>query len=93
MPAYPSGVYALLQESGLARVLLEEIGLETVMKVNRPAQSGDRFTVSVGYVDVPKGIFKLEEDLSGSADMLPEDEDNESDDAASSDVSAQTTYS
>lgn len=63
------------------------------MKVNHPAQSGDKFTVSVGYVDVPKGIFKLEGHLSGGADTLPEDEDNDADDSGSSDVSAETSYS
>ena len=52
---------AALQESGLARVLLPELGLETIMRINRPAKPGDTLQASVGFVDVPKGVYKLDE--------------------------------
>ena len=83
-----------VQEAGLARIMLEDIGYETIMKINRPAQPGDKLTVSVGYVDIPKGIFKFEESLTSSTDtLLDNDEDLLSDESEASDVSAETTYS
>lgn len=59
-----------LQEAGLARILLEDVGLETVVRINRPARLGEKLMVSVGFVDVPKGIFKFDESFSGSNDRL-----------------------
>lgn len=82
-----------MQESGLARVLLQDIGLETVMKINRPAQPGDKLTAYVGYVDVVKGIYKFEEDSTGTAAMaLDEDEEALTDETEASEASDSTTY-
>lgn len=65
-----------LQESGLARVLLPELGLETVMRIDRPARPGDTLQVCVGFVDVPKGIYKLTElDFFASASLSSSDVD------------------
>lgn len=78
----------LLQESGLARVLLPELGLETVMRINRPAKPGDTLQACVGFVDVPQGIYKLDEaDFFTSVSLSSSD--LEADDDAS-DASSQT---
>lgn len=71
-----------LQESGLARVLLPELGLETVMRIDRPARPGDTLQVCVGFVDVPKGIYKLTElDFFASASLSSTDVDEAEDEA------------
>lgn len=71
-----------LQESGLARVLLPELGLETVMRIDRPARPGDTLQVCVGFVDVPKGIYKLTEvNLFASASLSSADIDDAEDKA------------
>lgn len=63
-----------LQESGLARVLLPELGLETIMRIDRPARPGDTLQVCVGFVDIPKGIYKLNElDLFASGSLSSAD--------------------
>ncbi len=78
--------YFLLQESGLARILMPELGLETVMRINRPAKPGDELDICVAFIDVPKGIYKFNEAASGqivtsqnvdSQDELDSDEDGE----------------
>lgn len=72
-----------LQESGLARVLLPELGLETVMRIDRPARPGDTLQVCVGFVDVPKGIYKLTElDFFASASLSSTDVDEAVDEEA-----------
>ena len=48
-------------EKGLASVLLEELGLETQMRINRPIVRGNRLQVRVAGVDVKSGMFRLEE--------------------------------
>lgn len=71
-----------LQESGLARVLLPELGLETIMRIDRPARPGDTLQVCVGFVDVPKGIYKLNEvDFFASASLSSADVDDAEDEA------------
>ena len=80
-----------LQESGLARVLLPELGLETVMRINRPARAGDPLQVRVGFVDVPQGIYKLNEaDFFTSVSLSSSDLDA---DEAAIDASSQTADS
>ncbi len=78
--------YSLLQESGLARILMPELGLETVMRINRPAKPGDELDICVGFIDVPKGIYKFSEAAFGqtvnsqdvnSQNELDSDEDGE----------------
>ena len=72
-----------LQESGLARVLLPELGLETVMRINRPAKPGDTLQVCVGFVDVPKGVYTLNEvDHFASTSLSSTDLEDESVDDA-----------
>lgn len=76
-----------LQESGLARVLLPELGLETVMRINRPARPGDTLHVCVGFVDVPKGVYTLNEvDHLASTSLSSADLDEEDIGDASSQV-------
>lgn len=78
-----------LQESGLARVLLPELGLETVMRINRPARPGDTLQVCVGFVDVPKGVYTLNEvDHFASTSLSSADLDDEEVDDASSQLPA-----
>lgn len=76
----------VLQESGLARILMPELGLETVMRINRPAKPGDELQVCVSFIDVPKGVYKFTEAAFGetvslqsadSNDELTSDEDDE----------------
>lgn len=88
----PAEVLLGVQEAGLARILLEDIGLETIMKINRPAQPGDKLTVSVGYVDIPKGVYKFEESLTSSTDIqLDDDAKVLSDESEASDMPAEIT--
>lgn len=47
------------QETGMGKVLLEELGLETFMKFDRPAVPGEKFRVTVDQLDVESGIFRL----------------------------------
>ena len=51
----PQSAPLCLQESGLARVLLQDLGLETVMRIDRPASPGDKLSVRCKFVDVPTG--------------------------------------
>ena len=76
----------LLQESGLARILLPDLGLETVMRINRPAKPGDDLDICVSFIDVPKGIYKFTEASSGqvtssqsvdSTDMSSDEDDED----------------
>ena len=60
----------LLQESGLARILLPELGLETVMRIDRPAKPGDQLDIRVSFIDVPKGIFRFHEAPLGSVSSM-----------------------
>jgi len=74
----------LLQESGLARILMPELGLETVMRINRPAKPGDELDICVAFIDVPKGIYKFNEAASGqtvsSQDVDSQDEPDSDED-------------
>ena len=76
--------YFLLQESGLARILMPELGLETVMRINRPAKPGDDLDICVAFIDVPKGIYKFNEAASGqtasSQDVDSQDEPDSGED-------------
>lgn len=83
-------------ESGLARILMPELGLETVMRINRPAKPGDELDICVAFIDVPKGIYKFSEAAFGqtvnshndnSQDELESDEDGEAVDEADNAVS------
>ena len=78
----------LLQESGLARILMPDLGLETVMRINRPAKPGDELDICVAFIDVPKGIYKFNEAAFGQPvnsqdvdrqDELDPNEDGEAD--------------
>ena len=50
----------LKQEAGLGRVLLEEMGLETVVRINRPVRPGDELEVRCSHVDVKQGVWRLD---------------------------------
>ena len=50
-----------LQEAGLARILLPDLGLESVMRIDRPIKPGEQLDVCLSFVDVPKGSYKFSE--------------------------------
>jgi exoribonuclease-2 len=49
------------QEAGLGRVLLEGLGLETIVRVSRPAVPGTSFAVKCVSADPLLGMYRLEE--------------------------------
>ncbi|KAK9829763.1 hypothetical protein WJX72_007759 [[Myrmecia] bisecta] len=55
------------QDLGLARVLLEDLGLETVTRINRPLMPGERLQLACTFVDVRNGLFRLEEPFGSQA--------------------------
>lgn len=92
----------LRPESGLARILLTDLGLETVIRINRPAKPGEQLDVCVNLVDVPKGTYKFAEatafqsrnsqnldDVDGTLDV-PDESADEVDDSADSEGFADT---
>lgn len=53
------------------------------MRIDRPARPGDTLQVCVGFVDVPKGIYKLTElDFFASASLSSTDIDEAVDEPA-----------
>ena len=50
-----------VQDTGLAQVLLDESGLETVVRIDRPATVGERLELLCASTDVRAGIYRLEE--------------------------------
>lgn len=54
------------QEAGLARVLLEGLGLECLVKVARPARPGTRFRVRCVSADPLMGMYRLDEVMGGT---------------------------
>jgi exoribonuclease II len=55
------------QEAGLARVLLEDLGLECLVKVARPASPGTRFKVKCSSADPLMGMYRLDEVMGSSS--------------------------
>ena len=55
------------QEAGLARVLLEELGLESIVKVARPGTPGMRFRVRCVTADPLMGMYRLDEATQNTA--------------------------
>ena len=51
----------LRQEAGLGRVLLQGLGLETVVRVNSPATPGAALHVRCSHVDPTLGTWRLDE--------------------------------
>ena len=56
------------QEAGLGRVLLEDLGLECLVKVARPAVPGTRLKVRCSSADPGMGLFRLDEVLESGAE-------------------------
>lgn len=50
----------LKQEVGLGRVLVAGLGLETVVKLNAPAQPGDELLLRCSHIDVKGGFWRLD---------------------------------
>lgn len=50
----------LKQEVGLGRVLMEDLGLETVVRINQPVQPGERLLVRCSHTDVRSGMWRLD---------------------------------
>ncbi|CAL8468647.1 g8187 [Coccomyxa elongata] len=67
MAADPSRTWSALllhwirQDTGLAQVQLDESGLETVVRIDRPATVGERLELRCASTDVRAGIYRLEE--------------------------------
>ena len=55
------------QDTGLAQVQLEGEGLETVVRVDRPAQPGERLSLRCAFTDARAGLYRLEEALPSVA--------------------------
>jgi hypothetical protein len=49
----------MAQDTGFAKVLLEELGLEVPMHIARPLQLGDRFQVEVTSINLAEGSFRF----------------------------------
>lgn len=56
------------QDTGLAQVQLEGEGLETVVRVDRPAKPGERLSLRCAFTDARAGLYRLEEALPSLAD-------------------------
>lgn len=56
------------QDTGLAQVQLEDEGLETVVRVDRPAQLGERLSLRCAFTEARAGLYRLEEALPSLAD-------------------------
>eukprot|EP01025_Chloroclados_australasicus_P042923 TRINITY_DN45660_c0_g1_i1.p1 TRINITY_DN45660_c0_g1~~TRINITY_DN45660_c0_g1_i1.p1 ORF type:complete len:829 (+),score=102.80 TRINITY_DN45660_c0_g1_i1:167-2653(+) len=54
-------------EFGLAQALIEDLGLEVVAKIHRPANIGELVTLKVADVNVAAGLFRLEEPIAEGA--------------------------
>lgn len=59
----------LKQDAGLARVLLDHMGLECVVRVNRPLIPGDPVFVRCCQVDVRQGLYRMDE-VPPTADVI-----------------------
>ena len=83
--------------------MLTDLGLETVIRINRPAKPGEQLDVCVNLVDVAKGTYKFAEatafqsrnsqnldDVDGTLDV-PDESADEVDDSADSEAFADTT--
>ncbi len=55
------------QEAGLARVLLEDLGLESLVKVARPTNPGTRFKVKCTSADPLMGMYRLDEVIGSNS--------------------------
>lgn len=49
------------QESGLGRVLMDDLGLETMMKINSPVVPGVKIRVKISQLDASAGTWRVEE--------------------------------
>ena len=61
-----------LQEKGLAKAMLTELGLEMVARVDRPARAGNRLNITCTHVDVASGaVHLLDSPTAGQQTGLP----------------------
>ena len=49
------------QSGGMASVLVDDLGLECTMRIDRPIKPGDKLRLVVAGVDVQSGVFRFEE--------------------------------
>ena len=49
------------QSGGMASVLVNDLGLECSMRIDRPIKPGDKLRLVVAGVDVQSGVFRFEE--------------------------------
>ena len=50
-----------LQETGLAQIQLDNEGLETVTRIDRPAAVGEQLVLRCAFADARSGLYRLEE--------------------------------
>ena len=67
---HDSGHILVMQEKGLGKVLLHDLGLETVAQIDRPAMIGEELQLQCTQVDVHEGVARL----AATADFAPADE-------------------
>lgn len=68
-----STLLILLQDTGLAQVQLKEEGLETVVRIDRPARVGEHLQLACSHTDVRSGLYRLEEARSTSSQAILSD--------------------
>lgn len=49
------------QPQGMVNILIEDLGLERAIRMDRPVKSGEKITVSIAGVDVKGGMFRFQE--------------------------------
>lgn len=58
-----------MQDTGLAQVQLEDEGLETVVRVDRPAAVGERLLLRCAFTEPRSGLYRLEEAIPTSVEL------------------------
>ena len=58
-----------LQDTGLAQIQLDEEGLETVTRIDRPAAVGEQLVLRCAFADARGGLYRLEEAQLPAAEL------------------------
>lgn len=59
-----------LQDTGLAQIQLDDEGLETVTRIDRPAAVGEQLVLRCAFADARSGLYRLEEAQLPAAEVL-----------------------
>ena len=76
-----------VQDTGLAQIQLDDEGLETVARIDRPAAVGDRLVLRCALADLRSGLYRLEEALQLAAEVGYAGEDAEAADGEDAETS------